>query len=273
MKVSVLQLASVDDEAANMKKLEALIRSAAAEGARLVVLPEVAYYRGRSAEGIPDRLPGRATAFIAKLAKELGLFIHGGSFAETSAQTSKLYNTSFVVDTAGHVAAVYRKIHLFDVDLPELRLMESDTFAPGSELVTAPLADPAGPDRFTLGMLVCYDLRFPGVWMALRARGADLFTLPVNFTYKTGEAHWEVLLRARAIETQSYVAASAQWGVHPHKNFSAYGRAMIIDPWGTILAAADTEGDAVVTAEVSSARVAEIRTSMPVHGHRRSDVY
>ncbi|MEK8022340.1 MAG: carbon-nitrogen hydrolase family protein [Candidatus Hydrogenedentota bacterium] len=273
MKISVLQVRSIDDETVNLAKLDTMIRTAAAEGSKLVVLPEVAYYRGRSSEATPDHLPGRATKFICHLAKELGIWIHGGSFAESIPGSNKCFNTAFLSSPEGNIASVYRKIHLFNVDLPDLRLMESDTFDPGRELITAPVIDADGANSFTIGMLVCYDLRFPAVWSALRDRGANVFALPVNFTWKTGEAHWEVLLRARAIETQSYVAASAQWGEHPHKNFSAYGRAMIVDPWGVILAQAGTEGDIVISADISLEYLESVRRTMPVHGHKRNDIY
>lgn len=267
MKVAVLQYNSIDNEVANLIGLEALIREAAAAGAELVALPEVAYYRGKSFDAEADHMPGRVTRFCQKLATDLGIWIHGGTFAETVAGNKKLFNTSFLVSPGGKTEAVYRKVHLFDVDLPDLRLLESETFDRGHELVTAPM------DGLTAGMLICYDLRFPGIWGALRARGADLFLLPVNFTAATGEAHWEVLLRARAIETQSYVAAPAQWGPHPHKNFSSYGRAMIVDPWGRIVAEAGREGNAVVIADVDPATIAAIRSNMPVHSHRRPEVY
>jgi predicted amidohydrolase len=271
LKIAAIQFNAVDDEAANIARILDLVRRAAADGAKLIALPEVAWFRGRGCDVVPDTIPGRATAVLEPLARELGVWIHGGSLAEAggenaSANEARFFNTSFVVAPDGSIAGVYRKIHLFDVEMPEMRIMESDTYRPGSELVTAN----AGP--FTLGMVVCYDLRFPGLWQKLRTAGADLFVCPANFTRPTGEAHWEVLLRARAIETQSYVVAPGQWGPHPHRDFEAYGRTLIIDPWGKILAEAGAEGDAIVTADADPTVVAKVRGHMPVWSHRRKGV-
>lgn len=271
LKIAAIQFNAVDDEAANIARIKDLVTSAAKGGAQFVALPEVAWFRGRGCDVIGDSIPGRATAALEPLARELGIWIHGGSLAEDASALHELkgarfFNTSFVVSPDGSIAGVYRKIHLFDVDLPDLKVLESETYRSGSELVTAS----AGP--FTLGMVVCYDLRFPGLWQKLRTAGADLFVCPANFTRPTGEAHWEVLLRARAIETQSYVVAPGQWGAHPHRNFEAYGRTLIIDPWGRILAEAGTEGDAVIMADADPEIVRNVRSHMPVWSHRRKGV-
>ncbi len=263
MKISVLQFNADMDERGNTARLEGLVLRAADEGAQMVFLPEVAFRRGVGASAEPDAVTGRASAFLAGLARRRGIWIHSGSIPEAAPDSPKPYNTSFLVGPSGEVESVYRKMHLFDVDLPEMVVRESDSYAAGHELVTA------NAGAWTIGMLICYDLRFGEVWRRLRDRGVNIYALPANFTERTGEAHWEVLLRARAIEFQSYVAAAAQWGPHPGRDFRAYGRSMIIDPWGTVLARAGAEGDEVVTAEIALEKVTEIRRVMPVESHRR----
>lgn len=258
MKVAAIQMNTVDDARRNEAVAERLIRQAAGAGAGFVALPEVAWFRGRREDASPDAIPGHASRFVGALAEELGIWIHGGTLAETDAASPLPFNTAFVCSPDGRVAATYRKIHLFDIDRPDLKLMESESFGRGDRAIVLPLG------AFTLGFVICYDLRFPELWMELRAMGADLFVCPANFTALTGEAHWEVLLRARAIETQSYVMAPAQWGPHPHRDFKAFGRALVADPWGRVLSSCGHEGDGFAMAEIDAAVVSEIRRSMPL---------
>lgn len=267
MKAAAVQFNAVDDRARNETELDALIRSAARAGARFVALPEVAWWRGPKGGASAEPVPGPATAFCGALAKELGLWIHGGTVAEIDPGGGLSWNTAFVVDPNGGLAAAYRKIHLFDIDRPDLRLLESESFGRGDRAVTVAVG------ALTVGLVICYDLRFPGLWQLLRAAGCDAFVCPANFTYPTGEAHWEILLRARAIETQSYVLAPAQWGPHPHRDFKAFGRTMIADPWGRIVASCENEGNGFAIADLDKAVITEVRRSMPVAAHRRPEIY
>ncbi len=267
MKAAALQFNAINDRALNEEELAALIRSAADAGARFIALPEVAWWRGPKGGASAETIPGPATAFCGALAKELGLWIHGGTVAELDPAGGLPWNTAFLVGPDGELAARYRKIHLFDIDRPDLRLLESESFGRGNRAVTARVG------AFVVGLVICYDLRFPELWQALRAAGCDAFVCPANFTYLTGDAHWEILLRARAIETQSYVLAPAQWGPHPHRDFKAYGRALIVDPWGRVIASCGNEGNGFALAELDPELIAEVRRSMPIASHRRPEAY
>jgi predicted amidohydrolase len=186
----------------------------------------------------------------------------GGSFLERSASDGRSYNTSLLVDPAGTILAAYRKMHLFDVDLPgQVTVRESDGRVPGEDVVTAATA------LGTIGMSICYDLRFPELYRRLVRAGATLVTVPAAFTAYTGAAHWETLLRARAIENQVYVIAPNQTGTSPH-GFPDYGHSMIVDPWGTVVARAG-DGEAIVTAPIDAELLARIRREMPCLAHTR----
>lgn len=267
MRVAAIQVNSVDDRARNERTLEALVRDAAAAGARLVALPEVAWWRGPKGGSAAEPVPGPATAFAARLAQDLGIWIHGGTLAESDPRGGLPWNTAFLVSPRGDLAATYRKVHLFDINRPDLRVLESESFAPGDRAVTARIED------WTAGLVICYDLRFPALWALGRDAGADLFICPANFTYPTGEAHWEVLLRARAIETQSWVMAPAQWGPHPQRDFRAFGHALIVDPWGRVASSCGDEGDGFALADLDRAQLDSVRRSMPVAEHQRPAVY
>ncbi|MBL4889683.1 MAG: carbon-nitrogen hydrolase family protein [Candidatus Lindowbacteria bacterium] len=266
MRASVIQFNAGDNEEQNLERLDPLIRKAA-ENSDLIVLPEVAYFRGKLGVSPRDTVPGNATRFISVIAKETSTWIHGGTIFEKVEGSDKAYNTSFLCNPNGELAGTYRKIHLFDVDLPNVKIFESKHTQPGSEMVTTKIKN------FTAGFLTCYDLRFPGIWAGLRTKGVDLFFLPSNFTQKTGEAHWETLIRARAIETQSYVLASSQFGVHPGIDVDTYGCAMIVDPWGTVLAKTSSGTNEFATAEISLDSINDIRANMPVFEHQRKDIY
>lgn len=262
---AAVQMASGRDVRANLARARALLGDAAARGARLVVLPEVFAWRGLRADEGPataSTIPGPVSDFLCERAAELGVVLVGGSFLERSSEDGRSYNTSLVVDARGSIRAAYRKIHLFDVDLPgRVSVRESDTRVAGSEVVTV------ATDLGTIGMSICYDLRFPELYRRLAVAGASIVTIPSAFTAHTGAAHWEPLLRARAIENQVYVIAANQTGTSPH-GFRDHGHSMIVDPWGTVVARAGTD-EGVVVAEIDGERLATIRREMPCLAHAR----
>jgi predicted amidohydrolase len=259
---AAVQMCSGPDLEANLGRADVLVRRAAGRGAALVVLPEVFAWRGSRADesAAATPVPGRVSDFLCALAAELRVVLVGGSFLERVPGMAKTYNTSLLVDAGGAIRATYRKIHLFDVDLPgEVSVRESDTRAPGAEVVVADT--PLG----TVGLSICYDLRFPELYRRLARAAAVVIAVPSAFTFFTGAAHWEPLLRARAIENQAYVIAPNQAGKSPH-GFADYGDSMVVDPWGTVLARA-APGEQVVVAEIDPERTARIRREMPCQLH------
>jgi predicted amidohydrolase len=263
---AVCQMTSTSDEAASLAQAEALVREAAARGARWVGTPENTNFLGPHAEKVrrAEPLDGPTCSRFAALARELRLHLLLGSFNERAPEPGRCFNTSVLFGPAGERLAVYRKIHLFDVDVPGgVTFRESDTVAPGSEVVVAATA------LGRVGLSICYDLRFGELYRALAERGAELVAVPSAFTATTGRAHWEVLLRARAIETQAWVLAPAQVGRHDDGGLrESHGHAMIVDPWGAI-AAECGDGTGVATAEIDLARVESVRRAIPVAAHRR----
>jgi len=242
--------------AANLERAEALVARAAATGADVVVLPERWDCIGSPDDYRAAAEPlegGAAVEAMARWARTLGVSLVGGSVSERRGGHEKISNTSCVFDAEGTLVAVYRKIHLFDVEVAGRVYRESDSDEPGTEPVVAELED------WRVGLSICYDLRFPELYRLL---DAELVTVPANFTAVTGRDHWHVLLRARAIENQAYVAAAAQIGP------DAYGRSLIVDPWGTVLVQAPDE-ETVVVAELDRARVREIRSTLPSLANRR----
>jgi predicted amidohydrolase len=262
--VAAIQMESGPDLAANLARARALVVAAAARGARLVVLPEVFAWRG-GGDAEPDvasSIPGPVSEFLCSLAAEVGVTLVGGSFLERSDVPGRSFNTSILVDPDGSIRAIYRKLHLFDVDLPgRVTVRESDVRVPGREVVTAATA------LGTVGLSICYDLRFPELFRRLALAGATIVTIPSAFTAYTGAAHWEPLLRARAIENQVFVIAPNQTGTSPH-GFRDYGHSMIVDPWGTVLARAG-DGEALVTAALDLDLLARVRREMPCLRHAR----
>jgi nitrilase len=208
--------------------------------------------------------PGSAYAFLSRTACEFGIFLHGGSIGERAGD--RLFNTTLVFGPDGAEIARYRKIHLFDVVTPSGQgYRESSMFGGGDDVVTCRVGE------FTMGLTICYDLRFPELFLALRRAGADVIMVPSAFTAETGRDHWEVLLRARAIETQCYIIAAATTGIHHDaagRPRHTYGHSLICDPWGQVL---DCLPDALgcAAAEIDAARLAQIRSAMPVLAHRR----
>src|SRR5262245_13204064 len=261
---AAVQMLATDDKAANLKEAQGWIRAAAAQGARLVVLPEVIIWPGNKKleREFAEPIPGPTSAAMAELARELGIYLLAGSILEAVPASGKAFNTSMLFDPAGGLRASYRKIHLFDVDLANgVSLRESDTRAHGGDVVVAQT------ELGMMGLSVCYDLRFPELYRELADRGAQLISVPSAFTAFTGQAHWEPLLRARAIENQAFVIAADQFGKSP-KSFECHGHSMIVDPWGKVLARLP-DGPGVITAEIDFDHLAKVRAELPALKHRR----
>jgi predicted amidohydrolase len=264
---AVLQLQSTSDEERNWRMVEALAERAAGRGARLVVTPENTNYLGPHAEKVrrAEALEGATVARFAALARRLGVHFLLGSYNEAvDGESARCANTSVLFGPDGARLAVYRKIHLFDIDhSDEVRFRESDTCVPGCDVVVA------GTALATIGLTICYDLRFGELYRALVERGAELVAVPSAFTLTTGRDHWEPLLRARAIETQCWVLAAAQWGKHDDRGLKeSYGHAMIVDPWGQVVASCP-DGVGYAMAEIDLEQVQRVRRGMPVREHRR----
>lgn len=267
MRVAAIQMSSTPDKQQNFETAERLIRAAVSSGAELVALPELWSCHGleKAYRQNAEPIPGPTTDFLGSLARELGVYVLGGSILEQTPNETKMHNTSTFFEPSGELAAVYRKIHLFDVRAPDREYLESGTIAPGDEVVTAK----AG--AATLGLSVCYDLRFPEMYRILAMRGAEILTVPAAFTLQTGKDHWELLLRARAVENQAFVVAPAQWGQKDNGRWT-YGRSMIVDPWGTVLATcSDRDGFALATLDLSY--LDRFRRDFPALANRRPEVY
>jgi len=263
MRVAVCQVNSRHDRSANLVAARDLLERAAAAGADLAVLPEYVDYLGPAdGEPAPEAVDGDFAASFAEAARRLRMWVVAGSFHEVGPDEKHTYNTSLVFDRDGRTAATYRKIHLFDVDLADgTTLRESASREFGGEIATADLG------FCKAGLSVCYDLRFPELYRGLANAGVDLIFVPSAFTAYTGQAHWEALLRARAIENQVYVIAPDQFGKSP-RSFETHGHSMIVDPWGKILAER-ADGAGVIGAEVDLDYIARIRAELPVLKHRR----
>jgi len=262
--IAAVQMASGADKAQNLATAERLVRRAAERGAVLVGLPENVAWMGPEAErtSAAEPLDGPTLAHFAALARSLGIHLLAGSVLESGAPGGRLHNTSVLFGPAGERLAVYRKMHLFDVEVGDGQTYrESEAVAPGSEVVLA--ETPLG----RIGLSICYDLRFPELYRALSARGAVVLTVPSAFTLATGKDHWEVLLRARAIENQAYVLAPAQGGRHPGDRLT-YGHALVADPWGLVVARA-SEGEGVAVAEMDPSLLDRVRGRLPALKHRR----
>jgi predicted amidohydrolase len=268
LRAAAIQLNTTDDPARNRAAAERLMREAAGSGARLVVLPEkwnrIDEPARMAAEA--EALDGPSLTWARELARELRVDLVAGSIVERAEDGDKPYNTSVHVGPDGEVRAVYRKLHLFDVEVEGTVYRESDEERPGDEIVVSELADGTG-----LGLTVCYDLRFPELYRILAVRGARVIAVPSAFTLATTRDHWEVLLRARAIEDQAFVIAPNQVGEHATGNRSG-GRSMIVDPWGLVLAQAP-DGEAAVIADLDLARQEDVRARLPSLAHRREDAY
>jgi predicted amidohydrolase len=268
MRAAAIQLNSTNDKARNLELAGRLVRDAARDGAELVVLPEKWNLLGAATEleaGAEELEDGASIGAAREWARELGIHLVAGSIAERVAGAERLFNTSALIDPSGRLAAVYRKIHMFDVEVGGVTYRESEHEQPGEEIVTA------SAGTVEIGLSVCYDLRFPELYRILAVRGARLITVPSAFTLATGRDHWEVLVRARAIENQAFLIAPDQVGEAP-PHYSSYGRSMIVDPWGVVLAQA-ADHQCFVAADLDLERQEQIRESLPSLANRRPQAY
>ena len=266
MRAAVVQLNSTGDVSRNLETAERLVRVAAAEGAELVALPEKWNLLAAGEELLAgaESLDGPSLGAARSWARELGIHLLAGSVCERGPE-GKAFNTSVLIGAGGEDLAAYRKIHMFDVEVGGVSYRESEHEEPGEEIVTATAGG------LPLGLSVCYDLRFPELFRILAVRGARLFTVPSAFTLATGRDHWEVLLRARAIENQAFLLAPNQVGEAP-PHFNSYGRSAIVDPWGVVLACAADE-ECCASAELDLAAQERIRESLPSLANRRPRAY
>ncbi len=266
MRAAVVQLNSTADKARNLEAAERLVREAAARGAELVGLPEKWNLLAGGEELLAgaESLDGLSLSAARSWARELGISLLAGSISERG-EGAKSFNTSVLIGPDGEDLAAYRKIHMFDVDVDGVAYRESDHEEPGEEIVSAPLGD------LTIGLSVCYDLRFPELYRILAVRGARILAVPSAFTRATGRDHWEPLLRARAIENQAFVLAPNQVGEAP-PNFASGGRSAIVDPWGVVLATAPDE-ECAVLAELDLGAQERVRETLPSLANRRPAAY
>src|SRR5215210_1589308 len=268
LRVACVQLTSRSDKAANLEKAERLVAQAAATGADVVVLPEKWNAIG-SAEvlhGAAEALEGgESVEAMADWARTHGLTLVGGSITERREGREKLSNTSIVFGSDGTIVGVYRKIHMLDVEVGGHVYRESDAEEPGDEPVVVDL------EGWPTGLRVCYDIRFPELYRILALQGAEVVTVPAHFTLYTGKDHWELLLRARAVENQYYVVAAAQIGETVPGRLS-YGRSLIVDPWGIVVAVAPDD-ETVIAAELDRRRLEDVRAKLPSLASRQADAY
>jgi predicted amidohydrolase len=268
LRAAAVQLTATPDKARNLETADRLVRRAAADGARLVVLPEKwsVLGHGEDLRSGAEPLDGPAVTWAREAARELGIDLVAGSVSERVEGEEKLRNTSLHIGADGEVQATYRKVHMFDVEVDGTVYRESAHEEPGDEIVLSATAD-----GVELGLTVCYDVRFPELYRILAIRGARIVTVPAAFTLPTTRDHWEVLVRARAIENQSFVIAANQVGAHA-EGLRSGGRSMIVNPWGLVLAQA-ADAETVITADLDLDAQAAIRTRLPSLANRRPAAY
>ena len=265
LKLAVCQLRTELDRAETMKKAARMIREAAAQGAQIAVLPEMfnCPYSGRWFREFAALGHEEAVSALSAWAKENRIWLVGGSVPEREGQ--RLYNTCFVFDDQGRQVARHRKVHLFDIDAPGMRFRESDTFTPGEEVTV--FDTPWGK----MGAAICFDMRFPELFRAMANRGARVIFVPAQFNMTTGPVHWEMTLRARAVDNELFVAACSA-ARYEGFSYECWGHSLVSDPWGTLIASAD-ETEQILYAELDLARVDEVRRQLPTFLHLREDVY
>ncbi len=260
MKIALIQFNAGADKTDNIARALDLVRRAVENGAQFILLPEIYNFRGDVRDqalvaSVSEKVPGVSVEPFMKLARAQGVSILAGSVFEKT-PGGKAYNASVLIDARGRVAAKYRKIHLFDARLGDQMIRESDCFRPGR----AGVKTRAG--AFTVGLSVCYDLRFPGLYRGYGASGVDIITVPSCFTQKTGQAHWEILLRARAIENLCYVLAPNQVGMDA-RGIAAYGNSMVVGPWGGVIARGSDDKEEIVYAEIKMEEIKKARAILP----------
>jgi predicted amidohydrolase len=266
MRVALCQMRSEADVEANLEVVAGLVGEAADGDADLAALPEYLEYMGPTAgrASVARPVPGPTVDRLAAVAAERGVWVLAGSVLE--ADGGRVYDTSVLINRGGEIAATYRKIHLYDVELPDQPpIRESATITPGDALVTHQT------DLARVGLSVCYDVRFPELYRGLMALGAEVLTVPAQFQFATGKDHWHTLLRARAIENQCFVVAPGQWGTfgEPGEGRRSFGHSLVVDPWGRIQVEAPEEGTGVWFADLDLSELRQLRRSFPVLQHRR----
>jgi predicted amidohydrolase len=268
LRVAAVQMSSQDDVAKNLARACDWIARAAGAGAQLVLLPENFAYLGpeegkrSAAEPVGDAPEGPILQALADAARRAKVHVIAGGMPERAPDAARPYNACVVVAPDGKITGKYRKVHLFDVEVGDgQRYCESASTTPGDTPASVTIAG------FSVGLSVCYDLRFPELYRKLTDAGADILVVPAAFTLATGKDHWHVLLRARAIESQTYVVAAAQWGTHP-RGRRTYGKSLIADPWGDVIAQCP-EGEGIAVADVDRAYLAQVRANLPALRHRR----
>jgi predicted amidohydrolase len=268
LRVAAVQMNSRNDKAQNIETALRLIDRAAAEGARLIALPEIWTFLGddEGSRAAAEPVPGPTIELLAERARRHDVYIHAGSIQESRPGDPRMYNTTALIDPRGDLIAKYSKIHMFDVVLDGVAsYQESATVSPGDEIVTADV------DGFTVGLTICYDIRFPELYRILAMRGAEIIFQPAAFTLTTGKDHWEVLIRARAIENTVYMVSPAQVGSDAAGKW-CWGRSMIVNPWGTVLATAPDE-ETVIHANLDREMLRRVRRQVPSLANRMPDRY
>jgi predicted amidohydrolase len=270
VRVAAVQMDTQDDKKKNLRKAEALVEEAVAQGAQLVGLPEYFNFAGtdRREFGEAEIIPGPTTEFLSGMARRNHLWLHGGSFSEKVEGRTKMFNTTTFFNPAGEMVARYRKTHLLELRIKGgSTVIESSTKDPGDEVVVC------DTDLGKIGLSICYDMRFPDLYRVMVSRGAVIVFVCANYSLYTGKDHWEVILRARAIDNQCYIVAPAQIGIKPSSPpFPTYGRSLIIDPWGNIIAKAPDKETCIV-ADLDMDYLDGVRQQICPMKHRRPDLY
>jgi deaminated glutathione amidase len=268
-RVAAVQMHAGTDVEANLEIATRLVTRAAEAGATYVQLPESATFLGPATRKreVAETIPGPSSDYFAELARQSQIHLHVGSLLERSDEPGKSYNTSLLFDPQGTIVTTYRKVHLFDIDVPgQVAQQESNAVSPGQELTVVELPG------MTLGLSICFDVRFPEMYSAMARAGANVFAVPAAFASATGRAHWEILLRARAIEEHAYVIAAGQTG-HGYDGWVSHGHSMIVGPWGEVLAQADGEHEDVILADIDCQESVRRRGQIPVLTARRPSTY
>lgn len=264
---AALQIDSQSNKAENLSKLDRFVDVAKDHGAKLVSMPEMVNFIGDEKGKFEnaETIPGPTTDFFCRKAEQHGIWLHGGSILERTPYRDKLYNSSVFVNPKGEVVSIYRKVHLFDIEVKDgISYSESETIKAGEKVVVV-------DTHFAkVGLSICYDIRFPELYRIMTLRGVEIILVPASFTLFTGRDHWETLLRARAIENQCYMIAPAQIGIKP--SFQTYARTLVVDPWGTVIAKA-SDKECVVFAEIDLGYLHKVRAELPCLKHRKPEVY
>ncbi len=265
--LAICQMKVQAEKEVNLRRAEEMITNAATKGARMIVLPEIfnSPYQAALFPDYAEIFPGKTSKFLSRMAKQHSVCLVGGSIVEKD-ENNKIYNSSYVFDETGELIKRYRKAHLFDIDLPgRISFKESSTLSPGNNLAVFHY------DSIPTGLMICYDIRFPELSRALVLEGARLLIIPAAFNLTTGSAHWDLLMRCRAVDNQLFVVAASP-ARNPDASYQAWGHSMIVDPWGTVIAEADEEEE-IILAELDFSLVEKIREELPLLKQRRKDLY